>query len=176
MFGEPDKSIRYDNPPTYDESRFPSFIDVMVWPADSEVHVTTFATIGMSEKAMHGSEHRVEIHYSIEGTLSEELTNQITIFLANVSLYPYINNTYFDWWHILPNINKVPGFPSAACLLLHPSFVENGWDLICTEEAHVKILNLVPITSEEFELSKKTSIEALLEFMVNEEVSFFQPR
>ena len=175
-FGEPDQSTRYDIPPTYDETKFPSFIDVMVWPADEEVHVTTFATIGMSDKAMLGAEHRVELHYSIEGVLSVELTNQITMFLANLSLYPYLNDTYFDWWHTLPNINKIPGFPSASCVLLHPTFIENGWELICTDEANVKILNLVPLTKEEHDFAKKTSISVLLDSMAEKNVSLFEPR
>ena len=79
-------------------------------------------------------------------------------------------------WHTLPNINKIPGFPSASCVLLHPTFIENGWELICTDEANVKILNLVPLTREEHDFAKKTSISVLLDSMAEKNVSLFEPR
>ncbi len=175
-FGEPALSLRYDNPPSYDENVYPSYIDVMVWPPEEDINITTFATIGMSEKVMPGCEHRAELHFAVEGALDEELTNQITMFMANVSLYPFMNTTYFDWWHTLPNINRIPGFPSAASLLFHPAFVKDGWDIICTSEGHVKILNLVPITKEEHALFREKGINFMLDYIDENEISFFKRR
>ena len=175
-FGEPSSSVRYDNPPSNNSEIYPSFIDVMVWQPEEDVNMTTFSTIGMSEKSMQGAEHRAELHFSVEGTVDEELASEITMFMANVSLYPFMNATFFDWWYTLPNVNENPGFPSAGGLLLHPAFVEDGWDLICTDEGQVKIINLVPITKEEHALSKEQGIDSMLDYMDEHEISFFKQR
>jgi len=175
-FGEPDQSIRYDNPPSNDPDIYPSCIDVMVWPPEEGFNMTTFSTIGMSEKPMDGAEHRVELHLSIAESLSKELTSKITIFLANLSLYPFMNSTYFDWWHTLPNVGSIPGFESTPSILLHPAFVKDGWDLICAEGLHVKILNVIPITKEEHALSKEKSINELLDYLEDNKISYFERR
>ncbi len=175
-FGEPSCSLRYDNPPHYDDEVYPSFIDVMVWNADEEVDITTFVTIGMSEKKMKGADYRAELHFSIEGKLKQSSIDKITIFMANVALYPFMNSTHFDWWHTLPNVNKIPEFKSGCGLLLHPAFVEDGWDVICTEESHVKIMNLVPLTKYECDIAAEKGIDCLLDYLVENEVNYFKPR
>ncbi|KGD64579.1 hypothetical protein Y5S_02334 [Alcanivorax nanhaiticus] len=138
--------------------------------------MTTFCTIGMSEKPMSGVDHRVELHLSIAEKLSDELVGKLTVFLANLSLYPFMNSTYFDWWHTLPNVGKIPGYASTSSLFMHPAFVENGWDVICAEEAHVKILNVVPITKDEQLISKEKGVNALLDYLSDNEISFFERR
>ncbi len=109
-FGEPAQSIRYNNPPSYVPDIYPSIIDVMVWPPEKALNMTTFCTIGMSEKPMNGADFRAELHFAVEGALNKELTSKITRFLANLSIYPFMNSTYFDWWHTLPNVGSIPGF------------------------------------------------------------------
>ena len=175
-FGEPARSVSYENPPSDSDDIYPSSIDVMVWSPDNEVNITTFATIGMSEKVMQGADHRAELHFSVEGTLGTELTSEITMFMANLSLYPFMNNTYFDWGYTLPGIGKVPGFPAAGSLLLHPAFMEDGWDLISTDDAEVKIINVIPVTQKEYMLSKEKGINAMLDYMDENNISFFQQR
>jgi hypothetical protein len=175
-FGEPEKSIRYDSPPSNDTDIYPSFIDVMVWPPEEDLIMTTFSTIGMSEKPMVGAEHRVELHFSIAEKLNEDLIGKITIFLANLSLYPFMNSTYFDWWHTLPNVGQIPGYESTTSLLLHPAFVKDGWDIICKEGTNVKILNVVPITKEEQVLSKEKGINDLIDYLYDNEISYFDRR
>jgi len=175
-FGEPSSSIRYDNPPHLDDEIYPSCIEVMVWDADEEVKVTTFATIGMSEKEMVGVNYRAELHFSIEGKLENKAVNVITKFMANIAVYPFINSTYFDWWHTLPNVNNIPEFKSECGLLLHPAFVDDGWDMICTEESHVKIINLVPLIKSECNIATEKGIDCLLDYMVENEVNYFKPR
>lgn len=175
-FGDPFRSVRYENPPSDSDDIYPSFIDVMIWSPDDEVNITTFSTIGMSEKKMRGADHRAELHFSVEGLLNDELMSQITLFMANVSLYPFMNDSYFDWGHTLPNIDSVPGFPAARSLLFHPAFMEEGWDLIATDEADVKIINIIPITKDEHVLSKEKGINAMLDYMDEQGISFFTPR
>lgn len=175
-FGEPSQSYRYDNPPTQEGADFPAFIDVIIWVPNEELNITTFATIGMSDKPMKGVDYRAELHMAVEGELDEATSGEMTRFLANLSLYPFSNNTYFDWWHTLPNAGVIPGFTSTQSILLHPAFVANGWDIICTEWAHVKILNVIPITKEEQLISKNQSVKALLDYMQENNISYFKRR
>lgn len=175
-FGEPAQSIRYDNPPSYDPDTYPSFIDVMVWPPEEDLNMTTFSTIGMSEKPMNGADFRAELHFAIEGALNKELTSKITIFLANLSIYPFMNSTYFDWWHTLPNVSSIPGFESTTSVLIHPAFMKGGWNSISLKEEHVKILNIIPITKEEQALSKDKGVKYLLDYLEKNEISYFKRR
>ncbi len=175
-FGEPAQSFRYDNQSSDNGISYPQFVDVMIWVPDEDVNMTTFATIGMSDKAMKGVDYRVELHLAVEGALDENTTGKLTIFLANLSLYPFMNSTYFDWWHTVPNAGNIPGFPSTQSLLLHPAFVKDGWDLICTDLGHIKIINIVPITKEEQQMSKEKGINALLDYLDENEISYFARR
>ncbi len=102
-FGEPAESIRYEDPPNKDTVSYPAFIDVMVWPPEQDLNITTYATIGMSDKEMSEPNSRAELHFGIEGCLDKETSAKITIFLANLSLYPFMNKTFFDWWHVIPS-------------------------------------------------------------------------
>jgi len=175
-FGEPTQSFRYDNPPNNDGITYPPFVDIMVWFPDEDVNITTFATIGMSDRKMKGVEHRVELHMAVEGILDENTIGKLAIFLANLSLYPFMNSTHFDWWHTIPDAGKIPGFISTESLLLHPSFVKDGWDIICTEWGHIKIINVVPITKKDQQLSKEKGINYLLNYLSDNDINYFEPR
>lgn len=176
-FGEPSRSLRYDNPPAESpDVIYPPFIDVMVWEPEEDLNMTTFTTIGMCDKPMATVDYRVELHFSVEGPIDEGTTGKIATFLANLSLYPFMNKSYFDWWHTLPNVGAVPGFPSASAVFLHPSFVKNGWDIICTEYGHVKIMNVVPITKEEHALSRENGINGMLDYLEQNGISYFARR
>jgi len=175
-FGEPTRSLRYDKKEPYDSNAYPPFIDVMIWSPEEDLNMTTFATIGMSDMPMKGADYRIELHMSVEGELDEETAANITIFLANLAQYPFINSTYFDWWHTVPNAGEIPGYKTTHSLLLHPAFVENGWDLICTDYGHVKIINVIPITKEEQLMSKEKGINFLLDYLEENEVSYFARR
>lgn len=175
-YGEPSKSWRFDNPPSGETKSLPSIIDVLVWPPENNIDMTTFATIGMSEKPMSGVNYRAELHFAVEGELDERAINKITIFLANLCMYPFKNSTFFDWWHILPNSGNIPEFPSASSVLLHPAFVKGGWELITTEFGQVKILNVIPITKFEYNLSKENGVNQLLDYLDDNKISYFAPR
>jgi len=62
-FGEPDHSIRFGDGTVRDgEEHFPPLMDVMIWRADESVDITTFSTIGMSERPMDGCDFRAYIY------------------------------------------------------------------------------------------------------------------
>jgi hypothetical protein len=176
-FGEPDLSTRFGgNEPEKEESHLPGIIDVFVWLADEEVDITTFATIGMSDKPMKGTNFRAELHFSIRGTLTENEISTVSVFMANVAVYPFIQDVYFDWLQLLSNPGEIPCFDKATSLLFHPAFVENGWDKINTDEQDVKILNLVPITEDERILMKQEGFGALARHFEQSNIDLFERR
>jgi len=175
-FGEPSLSIRYDHPPGSKANEYPPFVDIMVWPPEPEVEMTTFASIGMSDKLIPDAEYSVELHFSQQGVLSEETIEKTTIFLANLSLYPFMNSLRIDWWHVLANPGIIPGFSNSTSLMFHPSFVENGWDSICTDTVHVKILNVVPITNKERLVLVEQGRAAFQKYLYENEINLFVDR
>ncbi len=54
--------------------------------------------------------------------------------------------------------------------------MEGGWNSIRIKEEHVKILNIIPITKEEQALSKDKGIEGLLNYLKENEISYFKRR
>lgn len=175
-FGEPAQSIRYEDPPISPSIAAPAFIDVMVWPADEELNITTFATIGMSDAEMSEPGLRVELHFSLEGNVDPETTSKVTLFLANLSLYPFVNRSYLDWWHVIPEAGLIPHFTGMRSVLLHPAFVDGGWNHVCHETQNVKILNVVPITAQELELYRSAGIEGLQQYFERQDINLFAPR
>lgn len=175
-FGEPAQMIRYDDPPATDGALYPELVDVMVWPPEEDLDMTTYATIGMSEMEMNGPNTRAELHMALEGEVDKETSGKITMFLANLSLYPFINNTFFDWWHVIPETGPIPHFKGMHSVLLYPAFVENGWQTICIDGLHVKILNVVPITPAELSLYRNGGIDELLKYFDRSEINLFAPR
>lgn len=167
-FGEPDSSICFENDQT--KKGFPERVDVFIWDADEEVDITTFATIGMADQPM-SNESRCELHFSIRQELSDSEKHEVATFLANVAMYPFYNETYLDWWHKLNNPGEIPIYKTAQALLLHPAFIEDGYDTIETSEGYVKIINLVPITQQEQELK---DIDLILTRL--ESFDIFKPR
>ena len=175
-FGEPARSVRYEDPAIDPSIAVPAFIDVMIWPADEELNITTFATIGMSGAEMSQSGLRVELHFSLEGKVDPETTNKITLFLVNLALYPFVNHSFLDWWHVIPGAGFIPHFTGMHSLLLHPAFVDEGWNHVCHETQSVKILNVVPITAQELELYRSAGIEGLRQYFEQQDINLFAPR
>jgi hypothetical protein len=94
-FGEPDESIVYEDLNASPDR--PSRIDIFVWNAAADVDITTFSTIGMSAAPMHGCNHRAEMHLSIRGTHDRRISGNVTKFLANLAIHPFLNGVSFDW-------------------------------------------------------------------------------
>lgn len=167
-FGEPDDSMLFNDDTL--PNGFPNFIDVMIWNPDEEIDITTFSTIGMSTASMK-DDSRAELSFAIRKQLTEDEQNKVCTFLANLALYPFFNETTLSWWHKLYEPGDIPVFSTASSLLLHPAFIEDGFDKIETSEGRVKILNLVPLRQEEVELKE---IDKILQKL--EGVDIFNPR
>jgi len=163
-FDEPDHSIRFgDGTVREGKEHFPPVIDVMLWRANDSCDITTFATIGMSERPLTGAKHRAEIHFSIRATLSETDEHKVALFLANLATYPFHYGTHLDWWHSVRDPGTIPLFSEGMSVLFHPRFVDDGWDTIVHEGQTVKLLNAIPITQEERQLKNDSGLNALFE-------------
>jgi hypothetical protein len=156
-FGEPDESIVYENSSA--PAAHPDRIDIFVWKASADVPITTFSTIGMAARPMTGAKHRAELHYSVRRQLNEKLVGAGSTFLANLALHPFLNGTHFDWWHKVREPGTLPLYSKASSVLFHPKFVETGWDLIEFESTQIKILNVVPITADEYAIGEVAKLQ-----------------
>ncbi len=155
-FGEPGDSWVFDDGRRSDV--FPDRVDVMFWPVTDDCDMSTFSTIGMSDRPMVGAKHRAELHFAIRARLESSDAAAVARFLANLSMYPFQIGTALDWWHTISHPGKIPLFEAASCVLLHPRFVPNGWEKVETEFGDVRILNVVPITPKEKDLKEKARI------------------
>lgn len=150
-FGEPDDGWVFDEEaakgPTL--NGMPKRIDVFAWYPSEEIDITTFATIGMSDQPMFDAGHRGELHFAVRGQLEHVQIEQCLLFLANLAMYPFQHQTQLDWWHKINSPGKIAMFPNAKSILIHPRFVEEGWDhILCQDGTLVKLLNVIPLGEE----------------------------
>jgi hypothetical protein len=170
-FGEPDRSIVYED---HDAPHGrPARVDIFVWQASAEEDVTTFATIGMAASPMSGADHRAELHFSIRRRLDSTNVGDTSKFLANLAIHPFLSATSFDWWHKVRDPGRIPLFSSATAALFHPRFVETGWDTMRSDDMLVKILNVVPITPDEYQMRP---LSQLLDHWTKSGIDLFTPR
>jgi len=169
-YGEPDRSIVYEDhdPPDGRLAR----IDIFVWPPSAHEDVTIFSTIGMAASPMVGANHRAELHFPIRGRFDAATVGEMSLFLANLAMYPFLNATFFDWYHRVPRAGLIPLFSSATSVLLHPKFVDTGWDTIEFDDVLVRILNVVAITPNE----QQMNIFDLMDHWTNSGIDVFAPR
>jgi Suppressor of fused protein (SUFU) len=170
-FGEPDDSVVYEDHDAPDGR--PARIDIFVWRATAEIDITTFATIGMAAAPMSGADHRAELHFSIRCPVDSTTIGKTSKFLANLAIHPFLNATFFDWWHKIGVPGPIPLFTSATAVLFHPKFVEAGWDRMELDGALVKILNVVPITPDEHRIA---SVSDLIAHWAKIDIDLFAPR
>jgi hypothetical protein len=170
-FGEPDDAVTFrDDEESYGR---PARIDIVVWRRSAEVDVTTFATIGMAALPMPGASHRAELHFTIRRNVDRAIIDAVSEFLANLAVYPFLNDTFFDWWHKLSYPGQIPLFQQATALLFHPRFGKTGWDTIKFNSVQVKILNVVPITADEYAMD---NVPDLLDHWHRTDIDLFTPR
>ncbi len=170
-FGEPDQSIIFENDNA--PAAHPSRIDILVWKASAEIPITTFSTIGMATRPMVGANHRAELHFSIRRSLDRTEIAETSKFLANLAMHPFTAATYFDWWHKVRDPGVIPLYTQAASVLFHPKFVETGWDVVEFEPTQIRILNVVPITTSEYEMQL---ISGLQDHWAEIGIDLFEPR
>ena len=169
-YGEPDRSIVYEDHNAPDGR--PDRIDIFVWPPSDHEDVTIFSTIGMAASPMVGANHRAELHFPIRGRFDAATVGEMSLFLANLAMYPFLNATFFDWFHKLRDPGRIPLFSGATSVLLHPKFVDTGWDTIECDDVLVRILNLVPITPDEHQMQ----LFDLMDHWTKSGIDVFAPR
>jgi hypothetical protein len=170
-FGEPDDAVTYED----DEQSYgrPSRVDIVVWRQCAEVDVTIFSTIGMAAFPMPGAGHRAELHFTIRRDVDRATVEAVSKFLANLAAHPFLNSTFFDWWHKLHYSRQIPLFRDATAVLFHPRFVNTGWDMIKFNGVLVKILNVVPITASEYGIDH---VSELIDHWRRIDIDLFAPR
>jgi len=168
-YGEPDESFVFEDPEP--ALGVPGRIDIMAWNTDDPNDRPTLSTIGMSDKPMKGANHRAELHFAIRKQLTKEERKKLGQFLSNLALYPFLTNSYFDWWHTISDPGNIPFFHRAIGVWFLPPFVPQGLARIKVESTEIRILNVVPVTKEEMDLKNiKQRLQAL------EGIDIFTPR
>jgi hypothetical protein len=175
--GEPAVSVRFgsDSEPSA-RPDLPGYIDVLVWKPCDAAWATTFATIGMSDRPMHGGMHRAEIRWTIRAELTPDQHRDAAKFLANVAVHPFLERTFLDWNHAIAHPGAIPMFPAAEALL----FVRPGGSDLATIDAsgtEVRIIDLVPLTrSEHALLQEGRGVRRLFEHFEKQKIDFRKPR
>ncbi len=153
-----------------------AYKNVAAWPADDEVDVCTFFTMGMSDRVMPGADYRVELHMGIRAYLGKEERLNVARFLADLAEYPFDHNRTLDFWHVLKQPGKIPHFPSCPHLIFHPRMTEAGFDTIADSEGEIRVFFVVPITPHERQLAIDRGKDALLDYWCEMEVDLFVDR
>jgi hypothetical protein len=154
----------------------PGLKHVMVWPADDEVDVCTFNTLGMSEEPIPGADYRAELHMGVRRFLREPQRERLARFLANVAEYPFHHTRTLDWWHVIANPGEIPQFPGCKHLLLHPKFTDEGFDTIEDQDGPVKLFYVVPVTPLERHLLVDHGRDSFLEYAESEGLDLLADR
>jgi hypothetical protein len=136
--------------------------NVMVWPADRRCDVTSFNTLGMSDRRMKGADYFAELHLGVRARLKKKDREAVARFLVNVAEYPFHNDLKLDWWEVVSRPGTIPFFPGCRHLLLHPSLAVKGFDRIDDPDGPVKLLYVVPITPMERHLMVDHGREAFI--------------
>jgi len=173
-FGEPSGWIIYDREMAVTPGRLPT-VHVGVWDPDEDCDVTTFATVGMSEVLMKGADYRVELTLGHRGPMDDTTRSKMTVFLANLSEYPFTHDLKLDWWERLSHPGPIPGFPGCPKLLLAPPF--GGVPLTFpAPDDDVRLLTAIPVTQEENDILATQGRDAFLDYWENAGVDIFAPR
>ena len=110
---------------------------------------------------MHGADYRAELHFAVRREVDDGAIHSVARFMANLATYPFHHQVSLDWWHKIRDPGRIPLFNGAESILLHPAFVEGGWDLIETVPP-VRLLNVVPISGEASKLRTRASLSDYL--------------
>lgn len=174
-FGDPD-SVYHFGQATAHGVRIFDRLDVYAWQPSNSVPVTTFATLGLSERTMDGCTHRAELHWTIRGGLTSDGEADAAAFLANLATYPLLRKTFLDFWHLIPRTGPIPCFPSCSAALFHPSFVESGWDRFEFAGTDIRLLNVVPLTPLECEEAQVRGVNVLMARLYADGTDLFSGR
>jgi len=117
---------------------------VAFWDPDGDCDVTTCQTIGMSDRRMVGAAYDVELHLAYRGLLGPSERAEVAQFLADVAVYPFMNQIRLDWWDRVPAKRRIPLFTSCSTMLLRPPFLSTGMATLELDGETIKILLRCP--------------------------------
>jgi tetratricopeptide (TPR) repeat protein len=175
--GEPEDLWVFD--PLEFEKPAPPFLGlthVMAWPADKDCDVTSFLSLGMSDRRMVGADYCCEVQFAIRAPLTEQQRLEVARRVADVCAYPFQFDRKLDWWEVILDPGRLPGFQGCKHLLLHPRLGPKGFDLVEDPEGIVKVLYLVPITPLERRLLVEHGRCALQEYLANNDIDILKDR
>lgn len=151
-------------------------VSVGIWDPDAECDITTFATLGMSERVLPGADYRVELSLGCRSRLGSAERRQLASFVANITEYPFMYGRKLDWWEKLTNPGSIPVFRHCTQILLAPMFGDDEFRTFPEPDADVKILSVVPITPRENHILAVHGRKAFLDYWEESGVDIFSPR
>jgi tetratricopeptide (TPR) repeat protein len=175
--GEPEDLWVFD--PLDFEEPAPPFLGVthvMAWPADSDCDVTSFLSLGMSDRRMAGTDTFCEVHFAIRAPLTKEQRLEVARRVADVCAYPFQHGRKLDWWEVIVDPGRLPGFAGCKHLLQHPRLSPHGFDQVSDLDGTVKVLYLVPITPLERRLLVEHGRDALQDHLVRNNIDVLKDR
>lgn len=144
--GEPEDLWVFDPAELDDPPPVLLLTHVAVWPADENCDVTTFHTLGMSERLMTGADYFAELHWAIRASLTEDQRLRVAQRLADLAAYPFEHDLKLGWWEVIRQAGPLPQFDGCRHILLHPRLADEGFDEIEHPDGTIKVLYVVPIT------------------------------
>jgi len=151
-------------------------VHVAIWDSDASCDVTSYMTLGMSERAIPEADHRVELTLGVRGHISRKHRSQLATLLANLAEYPFTHERKIDWWERLVDPGAIPAFPGCPQLLLAPMFGDSPLERFPSPDEDVKVLAVVPITGREGRLLKEHGRSAFLDYWEENGVDIYSPR
>jgi hypothetical protein len=143
-------------------------VHVAIWDAGGDCDVTSFMTLGMSERPMPEADYRTELTLGVRGTLTSKVRRQLPVLLANLSEYPFRWRRRLDWWERLVDPGAIPGFPGCSELLLAPMFGDSEFTHFPAPDDDVKVLSV--------HILKDHGRQAFLDHWERTGVDLFSPR
>jgi len=175
-WGEPADFITFDKGVA--RTRGPQdLVHVAVWHPDPECDITSFNTLGMSERLMPGARYRAELNLGLRGGVvpSSDDIRAMARFLANLAAYPFLNALALDWRERLADPGSIPCFPGFTQLLLAPSLDGKGLEWFDPPDDNVKLLRAIPIGPYENHLLKAHGWQAFLAYADERHLDLFSP-
>ncbi len=176
-YGEEPKDLWVYDPAEYDDP--PPHLTlkhVMVWPAGRGCDVTSFQTLGMSDRPMPGADYSAELHMGVRARLRKAERERVARWLTNVAEYPFHHGRTLDWWHVMSNPGAIPHFPNCPHVILHPRLTGEGIDTIRDRGGLIKLLYVVPITPLERHLAVEHGKDALRDYWAERGIDVLSDR